>query len=366
MLTYNKLQDNQAANGPPGGRRARLLAAVAALLAAAGLAACRRNRDTREVWAEVNGQPIYRGDVELAYRRRLPGGEESIGGEQALSLKLSLLNELIENQLLVQRAVQLRVAVPESDVDREVAQLSSPYTPEEFQKKLASEGVTPAELRVQVRQKLLVDKLLHQEIDARVSVSDAAVEGYYQAHSTQFKIPETRYHLAQILVTLTHDPAVHNLKQNDAVGRVAAERKVRQIAKELRSGGDFSQLAQEFSEDPATAPGGGDLGFMPASAFAAQPRLREVVGQLKVGEVSGAVRDVKGDYHILKLLGRQDAGQRPLSDPGVQKSIRDTLFGERQQVLKAAFLEDLRNRAKISDQLASRIVDSAGNPGALK
>jgi len=342
--------------------RLKVLGGVMALAAAVGLSGCRGRHDQRQVWAEVNRQPIFRDEVERAYRQQLPGGEASISGEQALSLKLSLLNELIDNQLLVQRAVQMKIVVAEGDVDHQIAQLSSPYSAEEFQKRLAGEGLTPAELRAQVRQKLLVAKLLQQEVDARIQLAPAEIDAYYHAHSEQFTVPETRYHLAQILVTAGRDPALRNLKQSDAVGRVAAEQKARLIAKQLHAGADFAQLAAESSEDPATASGGGDMGFLAASALSAQPKLRQVVSGLKVGQVSGAVRDQKGDYHILKLLGREDAGQRPLTDAGVQKTIRDTLSSEREQVLKAAYLEDLRNRAKVKDVLASQIVAAAGNP----
>ena len=339
------------------------LVAVAALLSAFMLGACRGQRaGHREVWAEVNGRPIYRDQVESYYRRRLPDGQEAVSGEQALSLKLNLLNELIDNELLLERARKLVIVVPEAEVDRQIADLSSPYSSADFQKKLSEEDLTPATLREQVRQNLLIEKLLRREITGRLMISAADVEAYYRDHPGQFRIPETRYHLAQILVTLRRDPSLHNPKQSDAVGRVAAERKVRMIEQQLRSGQDFAKLAAEYSEDPATVSGGGDMGFVPASSIASDPQLRLTVNAMRVGQLSGIVRDQKGDFHILKLLGREDAGQRPLSDPGVQKTIRDTLTTEREQVLKAAYLEDLRNHAKVVDQLASHIVEAAGNP----
>jgi len=340
-----------------------ILAAVAALLASSIVGACRwQNRDRREVWAEVNGHPIYRDQVESYYRRRLEGGQQAVSGAQALSLKLSVLNELIDNELLLERARKLAIAVPEAEVDREIANLSSPYSAAGFQRKLSDEGLTPAILREQVRQTLLVEKLLQREIAGRVGITPSDVEAYYRSHAGQFRVPETRYHLAQILVTPRPDPARRNLKQSDAVGPVAAEHKVRMIEQQLHAGQDFAKLAAEYSEDPATVSGGGDMGFVPASSIASDPELRLAVNALRVGQLSGIVRDDKGDFHILKLLGREEAGQRPLSDPTVQKTIRDTLTTEREQVLKAAYLEDLRNHAKVVDELAGQIVDSAGNP----
>jgi peptidyl-prolyl cis-trans isomerase SurA len=336
-----------------------------ALAAVVALGGCRRSSH-REVWAEVNGHPIYRDDVESAYRRRFPGGQGSISSEQALSLKLNLLNDLIDDQLLSERATQAQITVTEAEVDHEVATLSSPYSPEQFQKKLADQGLTPATLRDQVRHSLLVNKLMDHDVRGRLKVTPAEIEDYYHQHQAQFNVPETRYHLAQILVTVSRDPAMHNLKHSDAVGRRDAERKVLVIEQQLKAGQDFAKLAEEYSEDPATASGGGDMGYVPASSIAADPRLRLAVNAMRVGQVSGVVRDEKGDLHILKLLEREDAGQRPLSDPGVRKTILDTLASEREQDLKSAYLEDLRNRAKIKDDLASAIVQAGGDPALVK
>jgi peptidyl-prolyl cis-trans isomerase SurA len=344
-------------------RKPPKLLTVVASLAALMLNACRWPKSGhREVWAEVNGHPIYRDDVESYYRRRLAGAQQAVSGEQALNLKLSLLNELIDNELLLERARKLALAVPEAEVDHQIANLSSPYSAADFQKMLGDEGLTLATLREQVRQNLLIEKLLQREIGGRVVITSADVEVYYRSHAGQFRIPETRYHLAQILVTPGRDAGLHNPKQSDAVGSVAAERKVRMIEQQLRAGQDFSRLAAEYSEDPTTMPGGGDMGFVPASSIASDPKLRVTVNAMRVGQLSGIVRDDKGDFHILKLLGREEAGQRPLSDPTVQKTIRDTLTNECEQVLKAAYLEDLRNHAKVNDELAGQIVEAAGSP----
>jgi len=336
---------------------------VATFLAAFIAAACRtRSTGHREVWAEVNAHRIYRDEVESYYRRRFPDEQQAVGAAQALNLKLNLLNELIDDELLLERARKLAIAVTEAEVDHQIAELSSPYSSADFQKTLSDDQLTPAALRAQVRRNLLIEMLLRHEIAQRLVISPADVEAYYSAHLGQFRVPETRYHLAQILVTLGRDPLLHNPKQSDAVGREAAERKVRMIERELRSGQDFTTLATEYSEDPTTVAGGGDMGFVPASSIASDPQLRLTVNALRIGQLSGIVRDDKGDFHILKLLGREDAGQRPLSDPTVENTIRDTLTTEREQVLKAAYLEDLRNHAKVVDHLATQIVEAAGNP----
>jgi peptidyl-prolyl cis-trans isomerase SurA len=211
-----------------------------------------------------------------------------------------------------------------------------------------------------VRDSLLVEKLINKEITSRVSVSDSEVAEYYESNKASFNVPETQYHLAQILVTPARDPQLRNLAGDDAKTPAAAERKIKALSMRLRQGEDFEKLAQAYSEDPNTVSGGGDMGFIPASALASQSKIRMALQSLKVGQVSGIIRDTEG-YHIVKILGREDAGQRPLSDPRVQNSIRQSLMNTKEQLLKTAYIEGLRDQARVSNYLAGEIVKAGGS-----
>ncbi len=321
----------------------------------------RKATSDREIWAEVDGKPIFRDQVERYYRSRMTSASEAGKEEQAVSFKLNILNELIDEQILLAHASHSRITVSEAEVDKKVAELRSPYSEEEFQKKLSDQGLTLGELREEVRQNLIIDKLLNKEIASRVVVTDAEVADYYAHNKANFNVPETEYHLAQILVTPTPDPQVRNLMNDDAKDRVAAERKIQALHARLRAGEDFAKLAQAYSEDPRTAPGGGDMGFIPVSSLAADGKLKQALSSLQVGQISGIIRDA-GGYHIIKILGRENAGQRDLSDPQVRNNIRQSLMNQKGQLLKAAHIEGLRNRAKVVDYLAQHIVRGGGNP----
>ena len=134
---------------------------------------------------------------------------------------------------------------------------------------------------------------------------------------------------------------------------------------ELQKGADFAKLAESYSEDPRTAPGGGDMGFIPASSVASDPALRQALGSLGVGKFTPILRDGNGTYRIFKLLGKEASGQRDLSNPQVQTAIRQTLASEKEQLLKAAYLEQLRDQAKVVNHLADRIVKAGGVPAGL-
>jgi len=321
---------------------------------------CSRKISTnRDVWAEIDDQPILRDQVERIYRSRTNAGSDAGDPEQALSFKLSILNELINNQILVAHASHSRVSVSDAEVDTRIAELQSPYTKEEFENKLRSQGLDVADFRQQVRESLTINKLINKEISSRISVGETEIAAYYERNKSSFNVAETQYHLSQIEVTPMADSEVRNLKNDDAKTPMDADRKVRALYARVRGGEDFATVAQEYSEDPGTAAGGGDMGFIPASAVNANPPLKQAVTSLKVGDISGIIRDSRG-YHIVKVLGIEEAGQHPLSDSHVQSAIRQALMNEKEQLLKAAYIEVLRNRSRVVNYLADQIV--AGNP----
>lgn len=330
------------------------------------LPGCRqRQASDRDVWADVEGHAVYRDQVERIYRSRATAGADASSPEEALSFKLNILNELINNQVLIDHASRAGISASQAEVDTKIAQLQSPYSKEEFLNKLKEQGLEMDDLRQEVFRDLIITKLINKEIDSRISVSDAEITAYYERNKANFQVPETEFHLAQIEVTPVADAEVRNLKNDDAKTVQAAERKVQALYARLRSGDDFATVAQEYSEDPKTAAGGGDMGFIPASALNANAQLKQAVLALKVNQFSGIIRDRSG-YHIVKLLGREEGGQRTLSDVRVQNAIRQTLRNEKEQLLKAAYIEELRNRAKVVNYLAEQVIQGESSGVAAK
>jgi peptidyl-prolyl cis-trans isomerase SurA len=313
----------------------------------------------QEVWAEVDGQPIYREQVERLYRSRASQGTEAATAEEAANFKLNVLNELINNQILILHASHSRITATESEVDKQVGDLKSPYSPEEFQKKLQEQGLDSEALRKQIRESIILTKLINKDIISHVNVGDAEIAAYYEKNKANFNVTETTYHIAQIMVTPRPDAEVRNLKNDDAKTQAAAEHKIQALFEDLARGEEFATVAQEYSEDPSTAAGGGDMGFIPESGLNAS--LKQVVNSLKVNQVSSVIHSNIG-YHIFKLLGVEEAGQHTLTDLRVQGAIRQTLSNEKEQLLKAAYIETLRNRSKVLNHFAEDIVKANGLP----
>jgi len=337
--------------------RLRVGLLIAAVLLLGG--GCRGRPEERgEVWAEVNGQPIYRAQVEKYYQREVRNLPEPYAAAEAQAQQLRILGDIIQQEILWQKAAQAGLMATDNEVEGRFQELRGAFSEQDFQRQLTEQQMTPEDIKTELRREIAIRKLLDQHIGSRVEVSDAEVTDYFQQHKSQFRFLETHYRIAYILVTPQKEPEVRNLRNDDAVGDAAARQKADLIAQRLRSGDDFSELARNFSEDAGSALQGGDLGFFPESALANTPgALRVAVQAMEVGQVVGPIRAGNG-YYVVKLLEREAAGQRELSDPQVQSSIRERLRRQKRQLLEAAFAERARNQARVVNHLARQVLEA--------
>ncbi|HKS66348.1 MAG TPA: SurA N-terminal domain-containing protein [Candidatus Acidoferrales bacterium] len=334
---------------------------LAALLVCAVAASCRREAAPGPgVWAVVNGTDIARAEVEKNFRSRLTPDTPPPSHEEALSLKLTVLEELINSEILLQRAAKMNLVASDAEVEDKFTQSKSPFTEEEFQRKLQESGLTIDDLKSNIRRQISIQKLLNREVVAKISVTDRDIADFYNQNKSQFDLPEPQYHVSEIVITPHPDPTVHNRKNDKAANEAEAGRKAAMLAQKLSAGADFTQLAMDYSED-STASTGGDLGFNPESSFnRSDPLLKRSVLSMKVGEVSQPLLLKDGRYVILKLLGKESAGQRELSDPQVREGIRQMLRSRKEQLLRAAYLAQARDESHVTNYLAREILESAG------
>jgi len=350
-------------------RRAGALLPVAGLVFSV-LAGCKQSEHhAADVWATVNGTEIKRDDIEKYYRSQVnPEGQEP-SQEEALSLKLNVTDQLINNEILLERAKKLNLEASDGEVEDKFTEVKSPYTEEEFQKRLKSGGLSTDDLKRDLRRQLSIQKLMNREVVAKIAISDSDINDFYRANQVQFNVAEPRYHIAQILVTPRKEQQIRNRKNDDATTEAEAQRKVKMLMDRLNSGADFSQLAMDYSEDVSTAATGGDLGYVPESGLnppQVDPALKKAVLALKPGQVSEPLVSKDG-IHILKLITRESPGLRGLSDPQVQQSIRDTLRNQKEQLLRVAYLTMARDEARITNYLAAQVIETSGKlSGASK
>jgi len=342
-------------------RGAALLLLAALLLSV--LSGCKQQEHhAADVWAVVNGTEIKRDEAEKYYRSQVNPEAQAPSQEEALSLKLNVVDQLIIEEILLERAKKLNLEASDGEVEDKFTELKSGYTEDEFQRKLKDGGKNVDDLKRDLRRQLSIQKLLNREVAAKITITDQDVSDFYNANRGQFNVAEQQYRVSKIEITPRKDPLIRNRKNDDATNEAEAQRKAKMLEDKLNSGADFATLASDYSEDPNTAAAGGDLGYIPESSLNApqtDPMLKQVVRSLKPGQVSAPIQ-LKDRILILKLVAKEVAGQRDVNDPQVHQMIWDTLRNRKEQLLRNAYIAVARNEAHVTNYLAQQVVETAG------
>ena len=276
-----------------------------------------------------------------------------------MTLKLSLLNEMIVQDILLAKAQALKIEVPESELDAKYAEARQNMSDEVFQQELKKRNLSAADMRDGLRRELMASKLIEREVTSKVAVADQEVTDFFNANRAQFNLAEDAYRIGQIVVTPAPTPQLANRTGDDAATPQAASAKVRMLMERLKGGASFAELAADYSEDPETAPQGGDLGLVPVSRLQQVPApLRDAV--LKQAPGTAKVISGNGAHTIVLVVAKEQAGQRDLSMPAVRESITQTLKGRKEQLLRTAYLSAARADAQVVNYAARRVVASNG------
>ncbi|TNF48811.1 hypothetical protein EP232_02035 [bacterium] len=273
--------------------------------------------------AIVNGNPITLDEFQEKYRRfalrfNLPEGAEP---EAADELKMSFLNKQIETELLKQEAEFRSLTVTEEELDREINQLKEDYPKDTLNEALDRIGMQLEQWKEDRKEKLLIDKLIQQEIDSIIHVSDQEVMDYYTKNKEEFKRPQM-VRARQIVV--------------------ATEGEAKSIRSRLLKGEDFAELARLFSLSP-DAEQGGDLGTFVKGQMPEE--FDRVVFRYRVGSISKVVQSPYG-FHIFKVEKRIPPRTLPLED--VREEIRKNIFQVRQESFFQEWLDSLKKQAQIT------------------
>ena len=311
-----------------------------------------------DTWAVVDGREIKRADVEKAYQRA-GTASQTLSEDETLAAKLSLLDDLILQDILIAKAGPLKVEVVDGELDKSFADAKKNIPDDAFQQELTKRGVTAADMREGLRRELLTQKVIEHEVGSKINVTAEEVSNFFLANRNQFNLAEEAYHLAQIVVTPVREPQVANRTGDDAATPQAAAEKVKMLMERLKAGASFAELAMGYSEDPESATRGGDLGLVPMSRLKQAPQqLRDAVLKKEPGTVN--VASMGGAHTLVLVVAHEPAGQRDLSTPGVSDRITESLKARKEQVLRAAYLTSARSDADVVNYLARRIVEGQG------
>ena len=204
---------------------------------------------------------------------------------------------------------------------------------------LKAAGSTESDLRNKVTQEATAMAALQRELG--VTVSGADIQKFYDSHPSDFEQPDM-VHVRHILF-MTIDPTTHEPLSDETVQ--AKRKEADDVLKQIRAGGDFSKLAQQYSEDPTTKDKGGDL--PPFSHGQMVPEFDAAAFSLTNNQVSDVIKTQYG-YHIIELIDKTPAKKLALTDivPGtdgtVSDRIKDYLTQQKTDELAQPYLEKLK------------------------
>ncbi len=293
-----------------------LLAVVAVVTIS--LFATNGGEDSGDVVARVNGTAITSVELDRAFTSVRAQFGELFDGEDGDALETQfkgrILDDLITQEVILQKAKDMGIEISDEDVDAEVAMITEQFGGEELlDQELANLNMSREQFRTEITNSVLFSKL--QEVEfAKLDADDAAVEAYYTENKAQFETPE-QVKASHILVT------------DDATAQ--------EVLTKLDSGEAFEDLAAEYSNDTQNKDDGGDLGFFPRGAMV--EAFEDVAFTQEIGIISDPVESSFG-FHIIRTDDKQEAVAQTLEE--VRADIESQLKGQLFEQVITGWKED--------------------------
>ncbi len=288
-----------------------------------------------EAVVRVNDQIINRSDVERSREQLAQELQQSNATPaEAAERQNNMLRDMIDQQLLLSRAKELGLNADAEVIRRldEIRKQNKLETMEDLEKAARQQGVSFEDFKANIRNGILTQQVVRDEVGRRLQMTQAQEQAYYDAHKQQFEQPE-QVRLSEILIPTAADA-------NDAAV-AQAQSKADEVAGKLKSGTKFEDAAKTYSGGP-TAGQGGDLGEFKRGALAKV--LEDQTFGLKEGEATAPIRTRQG-FVILKVTGHVAAGTPPLKE--VEQQVQEAMYVEQMQPALRAYLTKLREDAYI-------------------
>lgn len=312
-----------------------------------------------EIVAVVDEAVILKSDVlqQLAFAALQQGlSREQMVGARGEEMFRTILDNMIQDELLIARAKEDSLEVPSEMIEQRVRaqlrQMKAERGAAEFSRQLAAEDLSEREVRDRLRQRFrkeAIRQMMHNKLVQEISLSPRDVSAFRERY--EGSLPPI-YALSHIMIT----------PEPDESRQVEARQKAEAVLARARKGEDFAELARTFSEDPGSGPRGGDLGFFGRGDMVSE--VEEATFALSPGEISEIVQSEFG-FHVIKLEEKQ----------GDRVRARHILFAVQpsEADAAAAYQEAVRLRTRILEgedftELArteSDHAESARNGGKL-
>lgn len=242
----------------------------------------------------VNDDVITR--VELDNRLQLV--KKQLGARTQLPsdaiLRKQVLERMIMEKIQLQIAKRSGIRIDDETITRVIENIArgNKLSMAQFQKVLTRDGMPFADFRKNIKNELLISKLLKQQVKNKITVSEQEVDNYL-ANQANIKNHDEEYRLSHILVATPEAATPAQIQQ--------ARKRVEALRKRILGGEDFARIAIGNSDGPQALKGG-DLGWRKAGQM--PTFFSQIINDMKVGDVSLPLRSASG-FHIIKLTGKR-------------------------------------------------------------
>jgi peptidyl-prolyl cis-trans isomerase SurA len=294
-----------------------------------------------EIIARVNNEIITRSE----YNKSLASGSEEVRQdcqakctpeqlEAALEdRKKTALKDLIDQSLLAQRGKDMGLSV-ETDVVKQLDQIRQGNklgSMDDLEKAVSSQGLNWEDFKNNIRNRILTQKVVSQEVGSHISIGESDARAYYDEHKSEFVRPE-QVAIREIIVNT----------EGKKEAEVADLRKKAETAlKRVKDGEDFGEIAKRLS-DGATKEQGGYIGTFKRGELAKQ--LEEVVFKMKRNELTD-VLETKQGFLVMQVLEHYDEGEQPFEK--VKSEIMDRLYNQKLEPAVREYLKTLREQSYV-------------------
>ncbi|HVZ74381.1 MAG TPA: peptidylprolyl isomerase [Polyangia bacterium] len=253
---------------------------------------------------------------------------------RATELRHEVLEKLIDDELVLQQATDLKLSITSEQVDQSIEEIKKQNNldDDQLREALKGQGMTMAAYRADLKRQLLRFRVLNIQVGSRVSISDEEVRNYYDRHMKAGGNVQVR--ASHIFVAIPDGADANVVKDKQAQAQKLLER--------AQAGEDFAKLAKQYSDDAATRADGGDLGTFGRDML--PKAIEELVFSMKVGDIRGPVRADRG-FHVIKLVERKEKDAKPLDE--VKDDIRIQLRQKEMERQTKTYLADLRKKTLV-------------------
>lgn len=324
--------------------KAKLLLIVTLVVFAFVVAGCGAN-----VVATVNGKTItYRqldeevNSVKKMLERQGTDFSSQEGKNMLAVLRPKVMEQMINEELLLQEAKNLKVEPPAEQIEEEIKNFRQQFESEtKYKQFLTDNEFSGSKLKDLIRKHLTIQAVQEEALKDREEISEAAAKDFYEKNKDIFTLPE-QCQIRQILFPVAGE-------EQKALEQAKIE--AMNVLKRIKQGEDFAAVAKEKAGNTDSP---GELSTFSRGEI--DPELEKVTYSLKPGEVSPEPVKTEYGYHLIKLEKITPAQIKPFSD--VQGDILAYLDEQAREKIFTDYLESLKSKATIINKLINEVPGS--------